>query len=64
MDHYSQCGGDPNIVLHGMAAIAGMRMSGAGRGSPGSDARGERRMAKIPMTFACGLYDRMFLLFC
>ena len=39
MDHYSQCGGDPNIVLHGMAAIAGMRMSGADRGSPGSDAR-------------------------
>jgi hypothetical protein len=25
-------------VLHGMAAIAGMRMSGADRGSPGSDA--------------------------
>jgi hypothetical protein len=64
MDHYSQCGGDPNIVLHGMAAIAGMRMSGADRGSPGIGCGGERRMAKIPMTFACGLYDRMFLLFC
>ena len=38
MDHYSQGGGDPNIVCS-MAAIAGMRMSGAGRGSPGSDAR-------------------------
>jgi hypothetical protein len=47
-----------------MAAIAGMRMSGADRGSPGIGCGGERRMAKIPMTFACGLYDRMFLLFC
>src|SRR3981189_827425 len=54
MDHYSQGGGDPNIVLrHGghrrhAHVRSRSRVSGIGCG-------GERRMAKIPMTFACGL---------
>jgi len=51
--------GEIRTLCCGMAAIAGMRMSGADRGSPGIGCGGERRMAKIPMTFACGLYDRM-----
>ena len=54
MDHYSQDGGHPNIVLQGMAAVAGMRMP---------DARERDTMAKLPMTFACGLYDRMLALY-
>src|SRR3981189_1240347 len=54
MDHYSQDGGHPNIVLQGMAAIAGMRMP---------DARERDTMAKLPLTFACGLYDRMLALY-
>src|SRR3981081_3486067 len=49
MDHYSQDGGHPNIVLQGMAAVAGMRMP---------DARGRGTMAKLPLTFARGFSHR------
>jgi hypothetical protein len=58
MSHYSRGGGDPNIVQHG----------GHRRHAPVTATRDRMRgsdtMAKIPLTFACGLYDRMQSLFC
>jgi hypothetical protein len=45
-----------------MAPVAGMRTSGAGHGHP-DRMRGSDTMAKIPLTFACGLYDRMLALY-
>src|ERR1700709_972017 len=57
MSHYSRGGGDPNIVQHG----------GHRRHAPVTATRDRMRgsdmMAKIPLTFACGLYDRMLALY-
>src|SRR3954452_24027127 len=56
MAHYSRGGGDPNIVQHG----ARRRHAHVRRWSrpPGIGCTGDT-MVKIPLTFACGLYDRM-----
>jgi hypothetical protein len=61
MAHYSRGGGDPNIVQHGVhRRHAHVRR----RSRPPRIGCAGDTMAKIPLTFACGLYDCMQSLSC